>query len=75
MTLHLENDSESSTDIDNPGIFTGTTDNLLSFGREFFEISLGTFVGTMLAPHHREDPEFDEVRLTTEDLQDLFILL
>src|SRR5215475_10839069 len=42
----------------------------LTCGGETFEMHAGRLIGTMLRPHHREDSEFNQVRLARKELSD-----
>lgn len=68
MALHFENGRQTVADIDHAGVFAGPANNPRCFGRQRPEPFLGRFIRAVLAPHHREDAQFGEVRHSTENL-------
>ena len=68
VAFHFESDRPAVTDIDDPGVFFARFDeDGGAGGGEFFQLTLGVFIGAMLAPHHGENAEFGEVGIATED--------
>ena len=71
VRLDLERNGEPVADINDAGVFfAGADQDFLRLGWEGFEQWTSVFVGTMLAPHHREDAEFGVVWFAAEDFLD-----
>ncbi len=70
MAFHLEDGGLAVADIDHAGILAGPLDHPRRLGRQLLQMHARGFVGAMLAPHHREDAQLDEVRLAAHQLQD-----
>ena len=76
VTFDLERDRPAIADIDNARIFFARLhENVRSGGRKFLQLFARIFVGTMLAPHHRENPELGEVRFAPENFFDALVFL
>src|SRR3990167_814674 len=73
--LRLGDGNQPVADVDDTGILSRAADDLLPFSRELLEIDLGAFVGAVLAPHDRKDPQLDPIRLPAEDLDDMPVFL
>ena len=71
MGFHFEDGGEPIADIHGSGILSRSLDHPLPFGGKALQMDPGTFVGTMLAPHHRKNPEFRQIGLTTQMFEDL----
>ena len=67
VALHLEDRDQPVADVDHAGILARAADHPGGLGRELAEVDLRGFVGAVLAPHHREDAELDQVRRPAED--------
>src|SRR5438477_1176064 len=71
VRLNFECDREPVADVDDAGVLLARTDEyFLRPGREGFEQRSGALVGTMLAPHHREDAQLGVIRVAAEDFLD-----
>ena len=75
VALHLEDGDQAVADVDHAGVLARAADHPGGLGRELAEVDLRGFVGAVLAPHHREDAELDQVRRAAEDLQDALVLV
>ena len=75
VALHFEHHGLPVANIDDPGIFTGATDDLRAFGGQGAQPFLGGLVGTMFVPHGREDAQFGKGRFPPDDLQNAFVLV
>ena len=75
VALHLEDAGIAVADIDHAGILAGALDHARALGRQFLQMGAGGFVGAMLAPHHREDAELDQIGVAAEQFLDAGIFL
>ena len=75
VALHLEDGHQAIADVDHAGVLARAADDPRSLGRKLAEVDLRGFVGAMLAPHHREDAELDQVRRTAKDRQNELVLV
>ncbi len=75
VALHLENGSEPPAEINDAGILARSLDDALASGRQGLQPDLGGFVGAMLRPHHRENPELGKVRLAPEQFLQALIFM
>src|SRR5688572_1302219 len=75
VRLDLERDGQAVADIDDPRVFlAGPNENLGRPRRECFQERAGILVGTMLAPHYRENAKFGIGRFAAENFFDLGVL-
>jgi hypothetical protein len=71
VALHLECDGPAIADIDDSSVLLARFDeNVRAARRKFFEFFARVFIGTVLAPHDRENAELSEVRFASEDFFD-----
>ncbi len=76
MALDLERDRPPIADVDDPGVFFPCFDqNVWPGGGKFLQLFPRVLVGTMLAPHDRENPELGEVRFAPENFFDPLVFL
>jgi hypothetical protein len=80
VALDLERDGIAVADVDDAGVLANACQHLAGRGllrdfRELFEVNLGRFVGTVLAPHHRIHRQLGARRATAKDLADLGVLI
>ncbi len=76
VALHLERHRPAIADIDHARILLARLDEDSRPGCwKFAQLLAGILVGTMLAPHHREDAQLREVRRPPEDRDDALVLL
>ena len=68
MRFDFEAGAPAVADVDDSGIFAGRHDHALASGEQTLEMNARRFVRTVLRPHHRKDPEFDQVRLASQQL-------
>ena len=74
VAFDLECDRPAVADVDHAGVFFACLDqNVRAGGRKFFQLSARIFVGAMLAPHDREDPQLGEVRFAAENFFDALV--
>ncbi len=66
VALHLEDTRIAISDIDDARILAWPLDHDCALGRKLAQMHAGGFVGAMLAPHHREDAQFDEIGLAVQ---------
>ena len=75
VTFHLESNSPAVSNIDHPGVFFSSLDqDFRSGGGKFFEFEARVLVGTMFAPHDRENAQLSEIRFPAQDHFDSFVL-
>ena len=67
VALHLEHGDQAVADVDHAGVLARPLHHPGRLGRELAQVDLRGLVGAVLAPHHREDAELDQVRLAAQD--------
>ena len=75
VRLDLEDRRQAVADVDRAGVLARPLQHLRPFGRQRFQVHARALVAAVLGPHHREDPELGQVRLTTEKPHDPLVLL
>src|SRR6266849_10445808 len=75
MGLDLEGTSPAIANIDDSGIFTRALHHQLAARGQAFEMDARRFVGTVLTPHHAENSQFRQRRLTPQSAFDPFIFV
>jgi hypothetical protein len=76
VRLDLESDRQSIANVNDAGVFFASADeDAGGFGGKSFEKRTRVLIGTMLAPHHREDAQLRVVRLAAQNAFDALILL
>src|SRR6202008_1350084 len=73
--FHLEDTDVAVADIDDARVFARTLDDDAPRGGEAPQMRAGGFVRAMLAPHHAEHAELDQVRLAPHERLDLGVFL
>ena len=74
VAFHLEYDCKPVTDIDHPGVFSGSLDNPGRLRRQRAQMNLGGFVGAVLVPHCRKDTELRVARQPADQSPNAFVL-
>ena len=64
VRLDLESAGPAIADVDDARIFPGTLHYAAAARGQALQVNARRFIGTMLAPHHAEDPQFGERGLT-----------
>ena len=67
VALHLEDRDQTVADVDHARVLARAAHHPGRLGRKLAEMDLRGFVGAVLAPHHREDAELDQVRRPAQD--------
>ena len=76
VAFDLERNRPAVPDIDHAGIFFARpNENVRPGCRKFFQLAPRIFVGTMLAPHDRENSQLGKIRCASENFHDAFVLL
>ena len=75
VALHLEDGAVAVAEIDDAGVLARPLDHLRAGGRQLLQPEAARFVGAVLRPHHREDAEFQERRLATDDAEQAVVLV
>jgi hypothetical protein len=75
VALHLEDRRLAVADIDHAGILARAADYLGPGGGQLLQVDARGFVAAMLGPHHAEDAELGQIRLTAHRVQDALIFL
>ena len=75
VAFHFEHDRLTVADIDNTSVLARTADHLRAFGRQTAEPFLGRLIRTVFVPHRREDAQLGKCRLSSDNLEDTFILI
>ena len=70
VRFNLERGDQAVANVHDTGVFAGALHDELAARRQALEVHFAGFVGAVLAPHHREDAEFGDVRFAAEDLFD-----
>ena len=70
VRLDLESNRPAVTDIDDPGVLTGTLQHQRALGRQLLQMNLRALVGAMLAPHDAKDAELRVVGLAAQNFGD-----
>ena len=74
VALDFERDRPAVADVDHAGVFFARpNENVRAGCRKFFQLAPRVFVGTMLAPHDRENSQLGEIRLAAENFLDAFV--
>jgi hypothetical protein len=73
VTFHLEGHGQSFAYVYDPGIFTWSLQDLLSFGGELPQKSPCRFVAAVFGPHYAEDSQFRFVGFSAQLFFDCFI--
>ena len=74
VALDLERDRPAVADIDHAGVFFARpNENVRAGRRKFLQFAPRIFVGAMLAPHDRENPQLGEIRFAAENFLDAFV--
>jgi hypothetical protein len=68
MAFHFKDCDQSTSNINDPGIFSGTLEDSRTFSGEEFKEALGAFIAAVLRPHDREDSELRVVGLPSQNL-------
>src|SRR5262245_53733040 len=75
VAFHLKSHGQAIADIDDSRILPWPLQNMRTFRGETFQILSRALVATVLRPHHGEHAKFRMVWLSSEELDDLPILL
>ncbi len=74
VRFHLECGGQAVADIDDARVFARPLQHLRCAGRQPAQMYFARLVGAVLAPHHAEDAQLGEVRVTTENFLDARVL-
>ena len=66
VRLDLEDGRQPVADVDRAGVFAWSLQHTRTLGRQLPEVDARALVAAVLGPHHREDAELGDGRLTTE---------
>ena len=75
MRFDLEHRGEPLADVDGTRVLSGSLQDLWPFGRERPQVNPGALVTAVLGPHHGENAELRQVRLTAEERDDALVLV
>src|ERR1041384_5170753 len=75
VRLHFEDRAKPVADIHCPGILTRPLDDTRPRRRQFLQMHARTLIRAMFRPHDRKHAKLRQVRLTTEYLDDLLVLI
>src|SRR5262249_44902007 len=75
VALHLEGHRQPIADRHHTGILARSDEYLGTGGGELLQVLSRRLVGAVLAPHHREDPQLEQVRLPPELIADAAVLV
>ena len=66
MALNANGHRDAVTRIDDAGIFSGTDQYMRRLGGQATQVHARGLIGTVLAPHHAVEGQFERVRAATE---------
>ena len=67
VAFHLEDGRVAVADIDHAGVLARALEHPRRFRRQLAQVRARRFVGAVLAPHHGEDAELDEIGLAVHE--------
>src|SRR3954464_7814821 len=71
----LEDRCEAVADVDRSGVLSRPLEHLGTFGRQRSQMHARALVTAVLRPHHREDAELRQVRLSPHERDDAFVFV
>src|SRR6476619_6010765 len=75
VRLHLEHDAQAVANVDGARVFPRSLHHPRPRCRELFEMDARALVRTMLRPHDGKHAEFSDIRLPTQDFENLLVLV
>src|SRR5689334_23342670 len=66
VRFDLESGAPAVAEIDDAGVFAGRNDHSWTSGGQALQVNARRFVGAMLRPHDRENPELGKTRFTAK---------
>ena len=75
MRLHLENRRLTIANVDDARILPRAANHPLGLGRQLLEVQARALVRAMLAPHHGEDAQFEQIGLAAQRVQHALVFL
>jgi hypothetical protein len=75
VRFDLEDGGEAAADVHSAGVFTRALEHARPSSRQLPEVNAGALVAAVLRPHHREDAEFRDRRLSCEGADDPVVLI
>jgi len=73
--LDLEDRSQAFADVNRTGVLARTLQNLRAVRRKRSQMNTRTLVTAVLGPHHREDAQLGQIRLTPHEGDDAVIFV
>ena len=75
VRFDLEDGAQAVADVDGAGVLAGALHDARPGGRQRLQMHARALVAAVLRPHHREQPELQQVRLAAEQLLDALVLV